>query len=818
MRLFPKLVLLLTLVATIPAGAQQSPSARVGRVSAIEGKLAFYQTGDAEWSEAKTNYPVSSGGWFATDPQSRAEFRIGPDQIWLAPDTQLNIVDLRQKTMELTLAQGRAELRVPRFERQETIQIDTPRGGVWLSQAGIFDVNAGTNDNPTRVAVLEGSARFVGGGVDQSVNAGETLVLTGPSDAVTAAVEPAVKDDFVRWCRSRDYHDRHLVTRVSPEMTGVEELDDYGSWRTVPRYGAVWYPRSVSADWAPYREGHWAWIEPWGWNWVDDEPWGFAPCHYGRWARIEDRWAWVPGEFVPEPVYAPALVAFIQPPALEVGGPAGGDFGPPVGWLPLAPGEIYWPSYTRDPSYIRNVNITNVSITRIANVTNIITARPAIADPPPQVANQRFANRLAATVVPSQVFTTGARIAPSVIAVPAPVLQKAAVSVRPTPAIAAPPKPTVAVRSQPTATTSSTGAPSGQPSTTGSISSAGNSPATVAGKPPIVPNFARLDAAPRVGPAVSSAAQPSTPVGKTPSTSSGTSAGNPLTPTGQPAVHQPPAGSATADHPAPVDAAKKPGSISPRMPATANVTSQGGPPPAVAGPNNPPAGLPPGPPDFSHLAPSRGSPKPTGSPAVVHIAPVPGGASPAALQPSAGAPDAGKTPPTTLPTAPVIKAPAHGGEPSAVAGRSRPIPALPDRPTGAPDFSHLAPSPKAPNAPVTAGQLPANHQYLVPLRPYRRHRRNPRKRPHRGRSSTGPRHRHPLPMRLHSGFVSSKRRKRPPSSVRRQKLLLASSRPRRRRLVSSRPLRDIRRPQLAGIRMSRLAQDDRLFRPGWLAT
>src|SRR5215831_4860938 len=83
-----------------------------------------------------------------------------------------------------------------------------------------------------------------------------------------------------------------------------------------------------------------------------DEPWGFAPCHYGRWAHVDDRWAWVPGEFAPEPVYAPALVAFIPPPAIAVPVPVPIGAGAPVGWFPLAPSEVYWPAYTRNLTYI----------------------------------------------------------------------------------------------------------------------------------------------------------------------------------------------------------------------------------------------------------------------------------------------------------------------------------------------------------------------------------------------------------------------------------------------------------------------------------
>src|SRR5690242_3973519 len=71
--------------APIPA-ARQEPPARVGRVSVVAGTLAFFGPGDADWSAAEINLPVAEGGWFATDPRSQAQLRIGPDAIGLAPD------------------------------------------------------------------------------------------------------------------------------------------------------------------------------------------------------------------------------------------------------------------------------------------------------------------------------------------------------------------------------------------------------------------------------------------------------------------------------------------------------------------------------------------------------------------------------------------------------------------------------------------------------------------------------------------------------------------------------------------------------------
>ena len=429
MRILAKSLLLLILLLAVPAFAQVEPPARVGRVSLVSGALAFYGPGDSDWSAAKVNLPVGAGAWLATDPQSRAELRIGADSIDLANDTQLNFAELRDRVMQIALSQGRVDLHLRRLQQGETREIDVPRGGVWLLQPGVYDIDSGGPDQPTRLTVFEGSAHFVGGGIDTLVNAGDALVLSG-SGTLTAAVEHAAPDDFVRWCRSHDYDEKRLASlrHVSPAMTGYEELDEYGEWAAAPTYGEIWFPRSVPVGWAPYREGRWVWVEPWGWNWVDDEPWGFAPCHYGRWARVDDRWGWVPGELVPAPVYAPALVAFIAPPALAVPVPVPVDAGAPLGWFPLAPGEVYWPAYTRNLTYIRNVNVTNVDVTRI---NTIIAAAPAAGDPPPQVVGQQFANRAAATVVPARAVVESRPVAPAVVAVPPQVLHQAAVAVTP---------------------------------------------------------------------------------------------------------------------------------------------------------------------------------------------------------------------------------------------------------------------------------------------------------------------------------------------------------------------------------------------------
>ena len=66
-------------------------------------------------------------------------------------------------------------------------------------------------------------------------------------------------------------------------MPGTDDLDNNGTWSEQPDVGPVWYPNDVPDDWAPYSDGYWSSIGPWGWTWIGYEPWGFAPYHYGRW-------------------------------------------------------------------------------------------------------------------------------------------------------------------------------------------------------------------------------------------------------------------------------------------------------------------------------------------------------------------------------------------------------------------------------------------------------------------------------------------------------------------------------------------------------
>jgi hypothetical protein len=224
-------------------------------------------------------------------------------------------------------------------------------------------------------------------------------------------------DQFDRWSNERDRRwDRSSAPRyVSDDVIGYEDLDEYGGWRPVPEYGNVWFPRTTVAGWAPYRDGHWVWISPWGWTWVDDEPWGFAPFHYGRWVVVDGSWGWVPSPPRPavvtaayvRPVYSPALVAWVGGSHFGVGVGVGSA---PVGvaWFPLGPRDVYCPSYLVSERYVERVNVSNTTIVNRTQVTNVYNN--VYVNKTANVTNVRYQNQggpNAVTAVSHQAFVAG---------------------------------------------------------------------------------------------------------------------------------------------------------------------------------------------------------------------------------------------------------------------------------------------------------------------------------------------------------------------------------------------------------------------------
>jgi len=341
-------------LACLAGSAWADAPGRVGRLAEVHGTVWLFDVETGEWVHAHRNRPLTSGDRLATERQARAELRIGSTTVRLDESTDLELQRVDDDRMELRLFSGSVAARLRSRDTAREFELRSAVGRFQPLRAGHYRVDAG--ERLSAAGVWSGELRFDSNDstlVLRSGQRGEFWQQHGVTH-YTWATMPG--DDFERWVVADDRRDEQLAaTRyVSPEMTGWEDLDAHGRWDRHPEYGTVWVPMHVSSGWAPYRYGQWVWRRPWGWTWVDDAPWGFAPFHYGRWAWWGGRWCWVPGAYVARPAFAPALVGWVGGSGVSVSVRIGG--GPLVGWVPLAPYEVYQPGYRVRPDYWERVN------------------------------------------------------------------------------------------------------------------------------------------------------------------------------------------------------------------------------------------------------------------------------------------------------------------------------------------------------------------------------------------------------------------------------------------------------------------------------
>jgi hypothetical protein len=428
-----------TVAQTGPGG---DPPGRVGRLAFLQGTVSFHDNQQTDWAPALVNTPVTSGDAIWTEPNARSEISIAGTRVRMDSASQLDMLALDDTMTRMQLDQGRIDIKTFTYDTKQPYEIVTPRGTISLQQQGDYYVEAGTTQDPTRLGVRQGAAQIqtVNGQV-MAVRAGEVAEVSGDGSAPQLHKIATAPPPMPTYWAERD---RQVAYEQPPQylgagVTGYEDLNYYGSWSNDPEYGQVWAARSVPDGWTPYSTGRWNYEQTYGWTWVDEQPWGFAPYHYGRWAQRNNRWFWVPPERQQRAVYAPALVAFLG--GTELGIAIGAQNRAPVGWFPLGPREAYVPSYTSNRDYYRRLNASaRVQQQVMDDRWQYAQRREAVADN-----RQQFSlmNRRFATVVPAEDFARSRPVERVAIKVAADKIATAPVAF-----VAAPPSPTTSIRAE----------------------------------------------------------------------------------------------------------------------------------------------------------------------------------------------------------------------------------------------------------------------------------------------------------------------------------------------------------------------------------
>ena len=360
------LIASLMLAAPLSAYADSSGDART---SLITGNV-YLTAADTnnQWQSVSINMPVMQDDtyWIAQDARAEIQF-YGSSYLRADEDTEFQVTSLgsTSNTATIDLQSGRLYVDYESSAQGSFFEVDTPLVSVDANQDAQFDISIDGN-GIVEIAVTSGSVNADSESGSTTIEAGNMVSFSKSGIAEVSSYTP--DDAWMQWNASRNYtvaQNSVSAAYLPPSLADYGyEFDNYGNWVYVATYGYVWTPFVVTAGWAPFSVGSWDWM---GGNyvWISNEPWGWVPYHYGRWAfRAGIGWFWVP----PEPQQAfwcPGAVAWNYTSNY-------------VSWVPLAPGETYYGNGYYGP---HSVNMRNggepVSHKQViysnARITNAVT-------------------------------------------------------------------------------------------------------------------------------------------------------------------------------------------------------------------------------------------------------------------------------------------------------------------------------------------------------------------------------------------------------------------------------------------------------------
>ncbi len=336
-----------TLTNVSAAARESEEDILVGRISHVEGKLLRYIEEEKDWVVTVKDSPFGLEDALYAGDKAKAEF-IMPNLTWLraGENTQLQLVALNAEVTTVDVASGLARL----YNKSDDviIKVTTPFGYVVALGGAVFDLYVG--DDSLEIIAVSGVVDFIHDGTSARYEVQEDFSSIIADEFTVARGNGTVDSDWDNWNGERDevWAERLRRSEYSagflPEAIREEAhvFEENGQWERVyyeNEYRDVWRPTRVESGWRPFTAGRWTVY--YGDNcWIPDESFGYVTHHYGSWIYVESSraWFWVPP--------APRFVADAPGFSISFGWYPGRvgwiHSGSSIGWVPLAPNEVYY--------------------------------------------------------------------------------------------------------------------------------------------------------------------------------------------------------------------------------------------------------------------------------------------------------------------------------------------------------------------------------------------------------------------------------------------------------------------------------------------
>ncbi len=275
---------------------------RIVRLSEVNGEVQIDRNTGQGFEPALLNLPITQGttlrtgaGLAEVEFEDNSTLRLTPNsvvqfsQLQLQPSgAKASTVDVQSGTVYVSLARTKGDEFNLRFDNQQVQLMPSTHVRLHLGHTR------------ARLAVLDGNVQVQQPTGTMAVGKKKTLTFSLANPTALALTKNVARGQFDDWDQQAiDYHKLNAKGSAYanlPSVSGISDMNYYGSFVSVAGCGQLWRPYFASATWDPFMNGTWAWYPGSGYSWVSPYPWGWTPYHYGSWEYCPTQgWGWRPG-------------------------------------------------------------------------------------------------------------------------------------------------------------------------------------------------------------------------------------------------------------------------------------------------------------------------------------------------------------------------------------------------------------------------------------------------------------------------------------------------------------------------------------------
>jgi hypothetical protein len=182
-----------------------------GDLGLMEGVVSIRPAAGDTWAIPDTNVVLRSGDRLWVDTVGHLEAEFGSAAIRMSNETEVDLVKVDPKLLQLLLPQGSIDIRLRNADTAKSYEVDAPNAAIFLEQNGEYRIDVSTNGDTTRLTTWSGHAQVAAAGQTFPVDSGQMVSVRGDSTTSYQLSAAGAMDAFDRWARERNAREEDLT-------------------------------------------------------------------------------------------------------------------------------------------------------------------------------------------------------------------------------------------------------------------------------------------------------------------------------------------------------------------------------------------------------------------------------------------------------------------------------------------------------------------------------------------------------------------------------------------------------------------------------